>query len=436
VSDTPVSPTLQPSAQLVRAIGRWSLIALAINSVIGSGIFGLPSLVAGLTGRASPWAVVLAGLSIGVIIACFAEVSSCFDQAGGPYLYARAAFGRFAGIQTGWMLWFTHVVAAAAGTNLFVLYLAEFLPRARQPLPRFLVLTVLIWFLAAVNVVGVAAGARLSNLFTVAKLLPLFAIIALGLVLRPHASVGVAPASVSFSSWSKSILLMFFAYGGFESALLPMSEAKNPKRDAPLALMVSLGVCCLIYTAIQWLVVTALPNPASSARPLADLARLLAGPPGAAFVTVGALISVYGYLGTRILSIPRITLAFAENGDFPRWFAYIHRRFCTPYVSIIVFAAAVWGFALTGQFAWNVTLSAVSRLFYYAIICAAIPILRKQFPGRALFRVPGGFLLPALGVLICLSLFTQVDFKQSLILGATVLLAAGNWLWARKANPE
>jgi amino acid transporter len=319
---------------------------------------------------------------------------------------------------------------------LFVIYLAEFVPRVRDPLPRFLALTVLIWFLAAVNIAGVAAGTRLSNVFTIAKLLPLFAIIVVGLVLHPHAPVATASAAVPWPNWAKSILLLFFSYGGFESALLPMSEAKDPRRDAPLALMVGLGVCCLIYTLIQWLVVTALPYPAASERPLADLARLLAGPPGARFVTIGALLSVYGYLGARTLTVPRITLALAENGDFPRWFSYVHQNFRTPAASIVVFTVAVWGFALSGQFAWNVTLSAVARLLYYGLICAAVPVLRKQFPGRALFRLPGGLLLPGLGALICLGLFLQVDFKQSLILAATVLLATGNWLWARRANPD
>ena len=166
------------------------------------------------------------------------------------------------------------------------------------------------------------------------------------------------------------------------------------------------------------------------------MARLLAGPAGALFVTVGALLSVYGNVSARILSTPRVTLALAENGDAPRWLAAVHQRFRTPYASILVFATAVWAFALAGHFAWNVTLSAVARLFYYAVICAAVPVLRKQFPGRAQLRIPGGMLLPVLGVLICVGLFTQVDFKQSLILGVTALLAAGNWLWARKANPD
>jgi amino acid transporter len=434
VPESPSIPAPKHSAQLVRVIGRWSLTALAINGIIGSGIFGLPSTIAGLTGRLSPWAVLLAGLCSAVIVACFAEVASCFDQAGGPYLYARAAFGRFIGIQTGWMLWLTLVAAPAANANLFVVYLAEFIPRVQDPLLRALVLTALVWFMAAVNIAGVGAGTRLSNLFTIAKLLPLFSVIALGIVLHPHVSAA-ASAAAPMTAWTKSVLLLFFAYGGFEGALLPMSEARNPRRDAPFALMVGLAVPCVVYVLIQWLVVSALPHPASSTRPLADLARLLAGPAGASLVTVGALLSVYGNVSARTLSTPRITLALAEHGDSPRWLAAIHPRFRTPYASILLFSTAVWGFALAGHFAWNVTLSAVARLFYYGVICAAVPVLRKQFPGRAKLRIPGGLALPTLGVLICLGLFTQVDFKQSLILAGTALLAAGNWLWARKANP-
>ena len=435
VPEPPLMPAPTHSTQLVRAIGRWSLTALAINGMIGSGIFGLPSTIAGLTGRLSPWAVVLAGLCTAVIVACFSEVASCFDQPGGPYVYARAAFGRFIGIQTGWMLWLTLVAAPAANANLFVVYLAEFMPHAQDPLPRALLLTALVWFMATVNIVGVAAGTRLSDLFTIAKLLPLFFLIAMGLVLHPHAPPA-AGAAAPMTAWTKSVLLLFFAYGGFEGALLPASEARNPRRDAPFALMVGLAVACLVYVLLQWLVVGALPHPSSSTRPLADLARMLAGPAGASLVTVGALLSVYGNVSARILSTPRITMALAENGDSPRWLAAIHKRFRTPYASILLFSTAVWGFALAGHFAWNVTLSAVARLFYYAVICAAVPVLRKLFPGRAQLRIPGGLLLPALGVLICLALFTQVEFKQSLILAATVLLATGNWLWARKANPQ
>jgi APA family basic amino acid/polyamine antiporter len=438
-------PETQPSNhhQLLRAIGRWSLTALVINSIIGSGVFGLPSTVAGYLGKQSPLAVLLAGIGMAVIFGCFAEVASHFQQAGGPYLYARAAFGRGMGIQMAWMLFLGQVAAPAANANLFVIYLGEFWPHARDPLPRAFILTLLVGVLAFINVRGVRAGAQVSNFFTAAKLLPLFAVIAMGLfVLHAHPAgisdnAPAAPSHIGTGQWLKAILLLVFAYGGFETALAPMGEAKDPRRDAPFALFIALVVCTATYVLIQWVVVGVLPNAAQSVRPLADVARLAVGSFGAGLVAVGALISFYGYLSAKILAMPRVTFALAEQGDFPKAFAAIHPRFHTPYISILVFAALVWAFALSGEFKWNVTLSAVARLLYYAVCCAALPVLRGKQPECASFRLPAGNLFVVLGVLMCVALLTQVDLSQSMIVGATIALALVNWvLIARKSTPD
>ena len=427
-----------PAGQLVRAIGRWSLTALVVNSIIGSGVFGLPSDVAGKLGRFSPAAVLLAGAGMAVIFACFAEVASQFHQAGGPYLYARAAFGQGMGILVAWLLFLGQVTAPAANANLFVIYLGEFWPHATDPLPRALILTVLVGLLAFINIRGVRAGARVSNFFTAAKLLPLLAVIGMGLwVLHAHPA---APAPAAFTittqNWMKAVLLLVFAYGGFETALVPMGEAKDPRRDAPFAVFAALAICTAIYVLIQWVVVGVLPDAGHSGRPLADVARIAIGPVGAGLVTVGALIAFYGYLSAKILAMPRVTYALAEQGDFPRAFAAIHPRFQTPYVSILVFAALVWAFALSGEFKWNVTLSAIARLLYYAICCAALPVLRRKQPGSAGFHLPGGNILAVLAVLMCAALITQVDFGQSMIVAATVAIALLNWAVVRRREPK
>ena len=423
---------LNPRYELVRAIGRWSLVALVVNSIIGSGVFGLPSVVAGLIGNYSPYAVLAAGAGMGVIMGCFAEVASRFQQAGGPYLYARVAFGRLMGIQTAWMLWLGQVAAPAANANLFVIYLGEFFPHARDPLPRALILTALVGFLAFINIRGVRGGTQVSNLFTAAKLIPLLAVIVMGLFVLQHHHWTIASAPIpspGTSQWLKAMLLLVFAYGGFETALAPMSEAKDPRRDAPFALFMALSACTVIYALIQWVVVGVLPDAAHSARPLADVARLAVGPLGAALVAVGALISFYGYLSAKILAMPRVPFALAEQGDFFKPFAAVHRRFHTPYVSILVFSVLVWGFALQGDFKWNVTLSAVARLLYYGVGCAALPILRRKRPegADAKFQIPAGNFFAVVGVILCLILATRVDFGQSLILIATIALAFVNW---------
>ncbi len=427
VPETAPSP---PSQHLIRAIGRWSLTALVVNSILGSGVFGLPSAIAARLGRFSPVAVLLAGAGMAIIFGCFAEVASHFQHAGGPYLYARAAFGRGMGIQIAWMLFLGQVAAPAANANLFVIYLGEFWPHARDPLPRAIILTVLIGVLAFINVRGVRAGTQVSNFFTAAKLVPLFAVIALGLFVlhaHPAASTSGTPHAITTSQWLSAVLLLVFAYGGFETALVPMSEAKAPRRDAPFALVTALVTCTVIYVLIQWVVVGVLPDAAHSDRPLADVARVAAGSFGAGLVAVGALISFYGYLSAKILAMPRVTFALAEQGDFPEALAAIHPRFHTPYVSILVFAALVWGFALTGEFKWNVTLSAVARLLYYAVCCAALPVLRRKQPGDVRFRLPGGNLFAGIAVVLCAVLITQVDRSQSLIVAATIALGFLNW---------
>jgi basic amino acid/polyamine antiporter, APA family len=172
-----------------------------------------------------------------------------------------------------------------------------------------------------------------------------------------------------------------------------------------------------------------LPDAAHSQRPLADVARLAVGPIGAAFVAVGALISFYGYLSAKILAMPRVPFALAEQGDFPKVFATVHPRLHTPYVSILAFAAMIWGLALIGDFRWNVTLSAVARLLYYGVGCAALPVLRRKQPegANAMFHLPAGNFFAMLGVILCVILITRVDFGQSLIMVATIALAFANW---------
>jgi basic amino acid/polyamine antiporter, APA family len=421
---------------LVRAIGRWSLAALVVNSIVGSGIFALPADVARLIGGASPWAVLLAGAAAGVIMACFAEVASQFTAAGGPYLYTRAAFGRLVGIEMGWMLWLVRLAAPAATANLFVIYCGEFWPQATRPFPRFLILTLLYGILTVVNYRGVRASTQVSNVFTVAKLVPLCLVAIAGAVylLAGHRAPSALTAASGRSAWQQAALLLVFAYGGFETALTPLGEAKDPRRDAAFALFAGLLTCTLLYTAIQWVVIGVLPDPAHSARPLADVARLALGPSGAAFVSIGALVSVYGYLSANILGVPRITFALAENGDFPAIFSAIHPRFRTPYVSILAFALLSWLLALLGSFTWNATLSAVARLLYYGLVCAALPVFRRKPPGAAFFRLPAGNFFGVVGAAICLALITGVNLGGSLILLATAAVALVNWLLVRRSR--
>jgi basic amino acid/polyamine antiporter, APA family len=408
-----------------------------VNSIIGSGIFGLPSLITRELGAAGPVAWLAAAVFSGLIMGCFAEVASRFTETGGPYLYARVAFGRFTGILMGWLTWLVRLASAAANADLFVIYLPEFWGHAHNLIPRLIILSVLIGTLTVINYVGVNAGTQLSNVFTVAKLLPLVVFILLGVIyLFSHPqSVQIGIANTGSGSWLDAMILMVFAYGGFEGALLPMGEAKDPRRDAPFALIAALATCAVVYTLVQVVVMGVLANSAASERPLAAAAHVFMGQVGTAFVSVGALLSIYGYLSSMILNTPRLTFALAEQGDFPRLFAAVHSRFRTPFVSIVVFAALLWVLAFTGTFQWNVVLSAVARLFYYGIVCAALIVLRRRAPGEARFRLPAGPVLAVIGIGLCLVFLTAMQRGSFYVLALVALIAFLNWVWAsRRTN--
>jgi APA family basic amino acid/polyamine antiporter len=419
---------------LVRAIGQWGLIALMLNFTIGAGIFGLPSAAARLLGSQSPIAYLIAAAGIGVIAASFAEVASRFHHAGGPFLYARVAFGRFLGLQTGWLLWLTRVSSAAAVANVFVDYMPGFWPQAKAPINRFVILTILIGGLALVNVRGVNLGARVSNLLTVAKLLPLLLFVAGGLLfIRLHGSpVPVTYESHPTSTWLSTVLLLIYAFTGFEAALIPTGELKNPSRDIPRAILVCLPLVAVVYFLVQTVVVRTLPNSARTNHPLAAAAYVFGGSTMASIVSLGALLSSFGSLAANMIANPRLTFAFAEQGDFPRWFGAIHHRYQTPYASIIAFAILLWALALMGTFRWNAALSAVSRLFAYGITCAALPTLRKKMAGAEGFHLPGGVAFAVLGILFALVLVGRMGRAELVAVAITASLSILNWLAVRR----
>ena len=428
----------QGSAGLVRVIWRWSLTALMINTMIGASIFGLPSIIAAHLGGLSPAAYLIAGAGVGVIAACLAEVASQFREAGGPYLYARAAFGRFAAIQVGWLTWLTRIAAASAVANLFISYLAQFFPRVNDPVMRASVLAILIAFLAVVNYRGVSGGSQLSNFFTVTKLALLTIFIIGGLTaLLLHPDVRVTPAAHATlaSDWFDAIILMVYAYGGFEAALFATGEAQNPRKDTPMALLTALLTVTVLYISVQYVVVHTLADPATTTKPAADSALRFFGPLGASLVAAGTLVSAYGYLSANMLHTPRVTFAMGERGDFPAFFGAIHPRFRTPHVSIVAFALLVLAFSIGGGFRSNATLSAISRLIVYGSIAAALPTLRRKLPQSDAFRLPGAWVFVVLGLLFTGVLAMQMHLRELVALAITFGLGLLNWLAVRGRAP-
>jgi amino acid transporter len=239
------------------------------------------------------------------------------------------------------------------------------------------------------------------------------------------------------------MVLLMFAYGGFESALIPMTEAKDARRDAPFALVMGLVLVTVVYLAAQLTVLVTLSEPAATNRPLAASARVMFGSGGAVLITVVALISVYGWVASNMLNVPRLTMVMAERGALPSFFAKIHPTFRTPWISIVIFAVLSLALALQADLLRNLSLSAVSRLLLYGGVCASLLVFRSReargisMPGvePAMFRVRGGPILAIIGVALSLLLATRMTGSDGIKMAILVIVATIHWLYLRLTKP-
>jgi amino acid transporter len=246
-----------------------------------------------------------------------------------------------------------------------------------------------------VNVVGVRNAATLGNVLTVSKLVPLLLFAIVGSFFVDLGAFRTA-MQATFGDFSVSVLLLVYAFTGFEMAAIPSGELRDPGRDLPRALLTAIAVVFVLYIAIQFVAIGTLPELARSTRPLADAAGRFLGPVGASVMALGAVVSILGNLNVTMLVAPRLPFAMAERRELPRVIAVTHARFHTPHVAILVTAALVLALTLSGTFVYAATISVLARLVSYATTCAALPVLRRSTAAPpARFAVPGG---PAIAI--------------------------------------
>ena len=419
------------SPTLVRAVSRWQIVGLALNDVIGSGVYLLPAAAAALLGPASVWAVALAGMAVAFLVLCFAEASSYFDEPGGAYLYTREAFGAFAGFEVGWMTWLARVASVASLSAGFALATSFLWPAAGGGWPRALVIAVPLIILTWINVVGVRAGARAAVGLVIVKTLPLLLFISVGLfsVDWPRTAVTEVPDP---SVFGEAALLLLFAYAGFENTAAAAGEYKYPQRDVPFALLVMIGAITTLYVLVQLVALGTLPGLADSASPLADSAMLFIGGWAAVLMSLGAMLSIGGNVGNTTLVGPRYLFALAQDGFGPSALARVHRAYRTPAVAIVLQSGIALVLALSGTFVGLAMLSIVARLATYVGTAAAIPILRRRFSERpGGMRIPGGYAVPGAALALCLVFLASAELNN-LVAGAVALLVGAVIYQARR----
>ncbi|HJR54506.1 MAG TPA: APC family permease [Gemmatimonadota bacterium] len=420
---------------LRRAVSRWEIVGLAVNDVIGSGVYLLPAAAAALLGPASLWAVLLAGGAVALLVLCFAEASSHFDEPGGGYVYTREAFGAFVGFEVGWMTWLARIASVASLSNGFAQALGFLWDDATVGVTRALVIAVPLALLTWINVVGVKSGARTAVFLSIAKVIPLVFLIVVGLPAIDTGALFPIPAPRT-DVLGEAALLLLFAYAGFENTAAAAGEYKNPQRDVPFALLTMIAVVTTLYFLIQLVALGTLPDLAEriEGAPLAAAATLLVGAWAGVVMTVGAAVSIEGNVGNTTLMGPRYLFALAEDGFGPRALASVHPTWRTPWIAILVQSAIALVLALSGSFVQLAMLSIVARLATYMGTAAAVPVLRRKFPRtKSTVRLPAGPLIPIAALALCI-VFLLSATRWNLIAGA-IALVVGAVLYATRRKP-
>jgi amino acid transporter len=423
--------TSQP--QLRRELTKWDLTAIGVNQVIGGAVFAAPAALAASLGGLSWIAVGLVGLLAMAVALNFAEAGSRVDATGGPYLYTRAAFGRFVGFEVGWIGWLVRVTSWASVVNVLVSAAGYYWPNVTTGVLRTTLVSAVVAAIMALNIRGIKQSSIVLNALTIGKLTPLAIFIVLGL---PHISAEALRVN-ALPSWpelSAASLLLIFTFGGYEIIPVPAGEAKDPQQAVPFAMIAAITTVAIVITLAQMVALGTLPGLPTSKTPLADAAAIFIGPAGAALMTIGAMISVAGNNVGAALSGSRMLFALSEQGDLPRIFGHVHARYRTPDVAIVVTCVTTLVLALSGSFVQLAAISAIARLLVYGGTCASVLALRRQ--GRAPFTIPFGPLVPLIALAVCAAILLGVSADQFMRGSAALAVGAILFLIATKKRPQ
>ncbi len=409
------------SPGLYRGLGRFDVISLTLNSIVGAGVFALP---AGLAISAGRWslAVIFAAFAVVALLALsLAEVASRFDVTGGPQYYAHVTFGPLTGFTVGWLFVVSRFASYAVIAFVMLDYAAALWPVLAGRWPKAVAITVFTTVLTAINVRGVTRGAWVSNLLTIAKFVPLALIALAGLWFAGWNDIPATEPKEP-GGLTDGLALALFACFGFEVAAIVAGEMRDPKRDLAISILAGLAISCLLYLLLMLASFGVLPDTAASPLPLADVARALVGPTGGTVMAAAAVVSCAGGLALAILVSPRNMFALGESGDLPRAFAAVHPAWRTPHVSVIVHGVIAWLLAVTGTFEYLLKIFVISRILAYGSTSAALIVLRRR-EGPAPVSISGGQWIAVASLLCCAAIVLTTSWVA--VRDVAIALAVG-----------
>jgi len=411
------------TANLLRGIGVAGMALIVLNSMMGAGIFALPARVAGAAGTFSPWLFLLVGLLFTSIVLSFAELASYFRETGGPVLYTSAAFGPMVGFGTGWVFYVSRVTAFAANVSVMAEYAAGFWPELASGAGRAGFISLVIGALVGANYLGVRDGIRTLAILSVLKLTPLLLLIITGL--REFDSDLLPEALPQLSDFGELSLLVIYAFVGFESVTVVSGESRHPQRSMPRTLLATVAAVAVFYFLIVLAYMAIIPESERATSTLADAGAAVFGPWGHTLIVLAAVFSIGGNLAAIILAASRVTFALGEQRTLPAWVGAVHPRYQTPANSLLLLGALSLALALSGTFVLLAVASSLTRLITYMLCIASLPAVRRRADAQTraqAFRLPGGYSIPLLALLLCLWMAAQSPADAWLVTGGMLLV--------------
>jgi amino acid transporter len=410
----------QYKEELKRSIGLWGLSANIINTVVGAGIFVIPGIVAAGLGSASIFAYLFCGFLVVLVMLCFAEVGSKITHPGGAYAYIEETFGKYAGFITAILFLISMISSDAAIANALADIIGSFYPSFQSKLVKTLFFLMLFSGLAFINIKGVKEGVRFVMMITLMKIIPLLAIVFIGF--KDIEITNLYWKTIpSLKDLGEISLILFFAFQGAESGLSISGEVKNPQKTIPRAIFMSVLGILILYILIQTVAQGVLGNALATFQenPMGELANQIFGPVGLTLITIGAGVSIFGALSSGLLSSPRILYSAAKDKVIPiEILSSVHKKFMTPHIAIIVYASAGFTFASFGGFKLLAILSSAAILIIYLGVALAVIKLRRNEEIQSkseTFRIPGGYTVPMLSVLIIGYFLSNLAKKEIII---------------------
>lgn len=413
--------------KLKRDLSAWDLTLLGIGAVIGTGIFVLTGTGALKAGPALSLSFIIAGIACAFAALCYAEFASLVPISGSVYTYSYATMGEFVAFIIGWDLALEYMFAVSSvsvgWSGYFQSFLAGFgiqipealtaAPGAKEGvttyfnLPAFLIVLILTFLLSR----GITESKKANNIMVVVKVLVILLLVAVGVgYVKPGNWVPFVPFGMG--SVFAAAALMFYAYVGFDAVAAAAEEAKNPKRDLPIGLLASLGICTLLYVVVS-LIMTGVVPFAEFKQAIDHPVSLVLERTGqnwaAGFITLGAVAGMITVMLVMLYGQTRVFFAMSRDGLLPKAFSYVHSKYKTPYVSTWLLGGIAGLIGALFPLDQLAELVNIGTLFAFTLVSVGVLVLRRTHPDLPRgFKVPLVPIVPILAVLFCGFLMTQL----------------------------